>query len=83
MRRLTLNSDYKLRRLDNNDDISYLYDIAQEKLQIDTVKHSIITRETTKLKERYTHHIESRGDRNKTEESGSKEAKVKVTIEKD
>ena len=64
-----LNSDYKLRRLDNNDDISYLYDIAQEKLQIDTVKHSIITRETTKLKERYTHHIESRGDRNKTEES--------------
>ncbi|MCR5738435.1 MAG: hypothetical protein K6G43_01295 [Lachnospiraceae bacterium] len=44
-----LNSDYKLRRLDNNDDISYLYDIAQEKLQIDTVKHSIITRETTKL----------------------------------
>lgn len=55
-----LNGDYKLRRLDNDCDISYLYDQAQGRLNTTMVKHSVITQETLKLKEKYKKHIESR-----------------------
>lgn len=55
-----LNSDYKLRRLDNDDDIAYLYDTAQEKLHCVAEKHSVITRESGKLKERYIKYIAGR-----------------------
>ena len=54
------NSDYKLRRLDIDGDISYLYDTAHEKMKSENVKVSVITRETQKLKERYSKYIESR-----------------------
>ena len=57
-----LNGDYKLRRLDNDGDISYLYDQAQGRLNTSTEKHSVITQETQKLKEKYKKHIESRED---------------------
>lgn len=46
-------SDYKLRRLNNADDVSYLYDRVQERLATKNVTHSIITREMSKLEERY------------------------------
>lgn len=55
-----LNSDYKLRRLDNDGDIAYLYDMAMERLNAAVVTHSVITRETQKLKERYQTHIAGR-----------------------
>jgi len=56
-----LNSDYKLRRLDNDGDISYLYDQAQEKSGALAIKHSVVTQEILKLKEKYRKHIENRG----------------------
>lgn len=48
-----LNSDYKLRRLDSEDDIAYIYDTVQEKLEAKQARHSVINTETKKLKERY------------------------------
>lgn len=55
-----LNSDYKLRCLDNDGDISYLYDQAQERLKAQPVKYSVVTQEILKLKEKYRNHIEHR-----------------------
>ena len=47
-------SDYKLRRLDEDVDIAYLYDQASERLNdVRHVNHSVITQETRKLKEKY------------------------------
>jgi len=55
-----INSDYKLRSLDNYDDISYLFDKALERLGVHDVTHSIITRESEKLRERYNNYISCR-----------------------
>ncbi len=55
-----LDQGYKLRRLDNDDDISYLFDKTTEKLGVGTNKHSIINRETKKLEERYKQQIDRR-----------------------
>ena len=67
-----LDQGYKLRRIDNDDDVAFLFDKAQEKLNAGTTRHSIITRETKKLKDRYKKEIDHRnvkGDsRNKVEE---------------
>ncbi len=63
-----LNSDYKLRRLDVDGDISYLYDAVHEKLNTSSVKHGVITQEMAKLKERYLNNIGNRATQsNKTE----------------
>ena len=77
-----LNNDYKLRKLDNDADISYLYDTAQEKLQVKSVKHSVIARETTKLKNRYTQYIESRYDNQQTDKNEAENTRT-VSIGKD
>lgn len=76
-----LNNDYKLRRLDDDGDISYLYDIARERLNADTVKHSTITRETQKLKERYAQYISTRNT-GMVEEDPIHQS-TQVTLEKD
>ena len=76
-----LNNDYKLRRLDNDDDISYLYDIAQERFNAGTVKHSIITRETKKLKERYAQYISAR--KIGSVKDGITQHSAQVVLEKD
>lgn len=55
-----LNADYKLRRVDNEDDIAYLYDEAQQHLSTNSVSHSTITRETRKLKDRYAKYLSER-----------------------
>ena len=55
-----LNSDYKLRRLDSDDDIAYIYDTVQEAMDVSAAKHSVITTETKKLKERYQQFCEAR-----------------------
>jgi len=55
-----LGSDYKLRRLSDDGDIAYLFDQAQERLRTGHIAHSIITRETQKLKERYEKYISER-----------------------
>ncbi|MBQ2865806.1 MAG: toll/interleukin-1 receptor domain-containing protein, partial [Clostridia bacterium] len=48
-----LSNEYKLRRLDADDDISYIYDAVSEAVSAPQTKHSIITRENQKLRERY------------------------------
>lgn len=48
-----LNSDYKLRRLDNDDDIAHIYDAIAGAVNVGSVKHEVIMRESRKLKERY------------------------------
>ena len=55
-----INSDYKLRRLDDDGDISYLYDQAQSMLGVENAPHSIITQETKKLKEKYHRYLKER-----------------------
>ena len=55
-----LNSDYKIRRLDSDDDIAYIYDTVQEALGISIAKHSVINTETKKLKERYNRFCDDR-----------------------
>lgn len=55
-----LGSDYKLRRLNDDNDIAYLFDQAQGRLKTDQVSHRVITRETQKLKERYEKYLTDR-----------------------
>lgn len=55
-----LNSEYKLRRLDNESDIAYLYDAIHKSVSSSEVSHSIILQETKKLKHRYESHIGKR-----------------------
>lgn len=55
-----LNSDYKLRRLNDDGDIAYLFDQAQERLQTEYVPHGVITRETRKLEEKYAQYLSDR-----------------------
>lgn len=48
-----LNNEYKLRRLDSDGDISFIYDAVSEAVSAPQEKHSIITHENQKLRERY------------------------------
>ena len=59
-----LNSDYKLRRLDSNDDIAYLLEMAQERIsESKNIKPRVIVRESQKLKDKYKKHLISRDGR--------------------
>ena len=55
-----LNNEYKLRRLDSDTDVSYIYDTVSEAVSAHQSKASIITRENNKLRARYLDHIKSR-----------------------
>jgi hypothetical protein len=55
-----LNEEYKLRRLDCENDISYLYDTVREALSIGIYKYGIVVSETAKLKKRYADYIDQR-----------------------
>lgn len=55
-----LNNEYKLRRLDSDTDVSYIYDTVSEAVSSHQHKVSIITRESNKLIARYSDHIKSR-----------------------
>ncbi len=57
-----LNSDYKLRRLDNETDISQIYDTVSEVISGARVTHTVITRENQKLRDRYSQFLTNRGD---------------------
>lgn len=52
-----LNNEYKLRRLDCDTDISYIYDAVSEAVSVLPCKASVITYESQKLKERYSSHL--------------------------
>lgn len=55
-----LNSEYKLRRLDNEDDIVAIYDEVRVAVSAQPEKVGVITREKNKLKERYNKYLETR-----------------------
>ncbi|MBE5878320.1 MAG: toll/interleukin-1 receptor domain-containing protein, partial [Lachnospiraceae bacterium] len=55
-----LNNEYKLRRLDSDTDVSYIYDTVNEAVSAHQPKVSIITHENNKLREKYSEHIKSR-----------------------
>lgn len=55
-----LNSEYKLRRLDSDTDVSYIYDTVSEALSTQQVKASIITYENNKIRARYVEWIKAR-----------------------
>lgn len=55
-----LSNEYKLRRLDCDDDISYIYDTVGTAISAQQCKVSIVTAETSKLKMRYMNYIAKR-----------------------
>lgn len=55
-----LNNEYKLRRLDCDTDISYIYDAVNEALSAPHTKTSVITRENNKLRAKYAEHLKTR-----------------------
>lgn len=63
-----IGSDYKLRRLNVDGDIAYLFDQAHEKLKTECATYSEITRETQKLKGRYEDYLAARKAFDKTDD---------------
>lgn len=55
-----LSNEYKLRRLDCETDVSYVYDAVREAVSAHQSKASVIMHETQKLKDRYSNHLEAR-----------------------
>lgn len=55
-----LNNEYKIRRLDSEMDISYIYDAVSEATSAPKVKISVITYENNKLKNRYKELLQTR-----------------------
>lgn len=55
-----LSSEYKLRRLDSDTDISYIYDIVSAAVSAPNTKVSVVTYENNKLKNRYADFLKSR-----------------------
>lgn len=79
-----LSSDYKLRRINDDGDIAYLFDQAQERLRTEHVAHGVITQETRKLKERYAKYLSGRKLSEETDRISALEAenaKLKRIIE--
>ena len=55
-----LNNNYKLRRLDSDADIAYIYDTIREALSSPPVKTSVTTAESNKLMTKYQNHLKER-----------------------
>ncbi len=55
-----LNNEYKLRRLDSDTDIPYIYDVVSEAVSAPSIKVGIITHESTKLRGRYADFLRTR-----------------------
>lgn len=55
-----LNNEYKLRRLDCDTDISYIYDTVNEAVSAPHTKASVITRENNKLRAKYAEYLKTR-----------------------
>ena len=55
-----LNNEYKLRRLDCDTDVSYIYDTVSEAVSATHIKASVITRENNKLRAKYGEYIKTR-----------------------
>lgn len=55
-----LNNEYKLRRLDCDTDISYIYDTVSDALSASHIRASIITHENNKLRAKYAEYLKTR-----------------------
>ena len=55
-----LNNEYKLRRLDCDTDISYIYDTVNEAVSAAHTKASVITHENNKLRAKYAEYLKTR-----------------------
>lgn len=55
-----LNSEYKLRRLDSDTDVSYIFDTVREAVSAQQVKVNVITHENNKIRERYSSWLSTR-----------------------
>lgn len=55
-----LNNEYKLRRLDSDTDISYIYDTVGEAVSAPHTRASLITYENKKLRTRYAEYLKTR-----------------------
>lgn len=55
-----LDSDYKIRRLDNADDIAYIYDTVCEEVSVEQAKASVVTAEFRKLTDKYNAIVSNR-----------------------
>ncbi|MBR3611381.1 MAG: toll/interleukin-1 receptor domain-containing protein [Oscillospiraceae bacterium] len=55
-----LNNEYKLRHLDCDTDISYIYDKISEAISVPQIKFSIVTNENNKLRARYADYLRIR-----------------------
>lgn len=55
-----LNSEYKLRRLDSDTDISYIYDAVNEAISVRKTNVSVITYESKKLRDKYAAYLKTR-----------------------
>lgn len=55
-----LDSDYKIRRLDNADDIAYIYDVVCDAISSEQAKASVVMAESRKLKDKYIEIISQR-----------------------
>jgi len=55
-----LNNEYKLRRLDSDTDISYIYDVVSEAVSALHTKVSVVTFENLKLRKRYADFLRTR-----------------------
>ena len=58
-----LNSEYKLRRLDSDEDIAFIYDKVSVGISAAQSSHIIVTRETSKLKTRYAAFLANRAEK--------------------
>lgn len=86
-----IDDNYKLRRLNSDDDVSYIFDTVQEALNLSAVKHSVVTREIKKIKDRYDSYTKDRNagqitTENKERKDGDNKPKKtssdnKVTVE--
>ena len=80
-----LGSDYKLRKLDDDGDVSYLFDQAHVRLRTENIAHSVVTQETKKLKDRYAKYIADRKTSPKLDkiavlEAENRELKERLTV---
>lgn len=68
-----LNSDRRIYRLDVDTDIAKIYDVIQERIGVESEKHSVVATEISKLKERYKEFCNARQDAQIENEDSSEE----------
>lgn len=76
-----LNNEYKLRRLNSEDDISYIYDAVRDAVDAPQTKFGVVTYESNKLRDRYTNFIKTRNELTQAPVSSSPIAESEITTD--